>query len=255
MGRTSDVWRALGLPAHALYDGPRQRFRQGDMSDTDSFIDEVTEEVRRDRLYGLLRRYGWIAALVVVLIVGGAAWSEYRKAQTRAAAEALGDDIMSAMAGPTATQRLANLEQIAPGTPEAEAVVAFLAAAEAQQSGNIEGAVALLDTVAVNGDLPPIYMQVAAFKSLVLQAETMDPVMRRQQLEAMAQPGMPLALLAQEQIGLQYIGEGRRDAALDVFQAILQDAGASTDLQQRALQVIVALGGTPDLSNLPGLGN
>jgi fermentation-respiration switch protein FrsA (DUF1100 family) len=42
------------------------------VSDTDSFIDEVTEEVRRDRLFGLMKRYGWIAALAVLLIVGGA---------------------------------------------------------------------------------------------------------------------------------------------------------------------------------------
>ena len=27
----------------------------------DSFIDEVTEDLRRDRLFGLYRRYGWIA--------------------------------------------------------------------------------------------------------------------------------------------------------------------------------------------------
>jgi hypothetical protein len=31
------------------------------MSDTDSFIDEVTEEVRRDRMFFMLKRYGWIA--------------------------------------------------------------------------------------------------------------------------------------------------------------------------------------------------
>jgi len=33
----------------------------GGMSDTDSFINEVTEEVRRDRLYGMFRRWGWFA--------------------------------------------------------------------------------------------------------------------------------------------------------------------------------------------------
>jgi len=49
------------------------------MSDTDSFIDEVTEEVRRDQLYGYLRKYGWIAAVVILAIVCGAAWNEYRK--------------------------------------------------------------------------------------------------------------------------------------------------------------------------------
>lgn len=44
------------------------------MSDTDSFIEEVTEEVRRDRLFGLMRRYGWIAVLAVLLLVGGTAY-------------------------------------------------------------------------------------------------------------------------------------------------------------------------------------
>ena len=52
------------------------------MSDSDSFIDEVTEEVRRDRLFGYFRRYGWIAAVVIVVVVGGAAWNEYQKAQS-----------------------------------------------------------------------------------------------------------------------------------------------------------------------------
>ena len=40
------------------------------MSDTDSFIDEVTEEVKRDRLFATMRKYGWIAVLIVLLLVG-----------------------------------------------------------------------------------------------------------------------------------------------------------------------------------------
>ena len=39
------------------------------MSNPDSFIDEVTEEVRRDRLFRLFRKYGWIGGVVVALIV------------------------------------------------------------------------------------------------------------------------------------------------------------------------------------------
>ena len=57
------------------------------MSNTDSFIDEVNEEVRKDRLFALMRRYGWIAILLVLLLVGGAAFREYRLAQNRAAAQ------------------------------------------------------------------------------------------------------------------------------------------------------------------------
>ena len=39
------------------------------MSNNDSFIDEVNDEVRRDRLYGMVRRYGWIAVVLIALIV------------------------------------------------------------------------------------------------------------------------------------------------------------------------------------------
>jgi len=68
------------------------------VSDTDSFINEVSEEVRRDALYGYLRRYGWIAILVVVLLVGGAAYNEYNKAQTTAASQDAGDQLLTALA-------------------------------------------------------------------------------------------------------------------------------------------------------------
>ena len=51
------------------------------MSDTDRFIDEVTEEVRRDRLFALMRRWGWVAVLIVALIVGGGGWYEWQKHQ------------------------------------------------------------------------------------------------------------------------------------------------------------------------------
>ena len=53
------------------------------MSDTDSFIEEVSEEVRRDRLYNVLRKYAWVGILAVVTIVGGTAYLEFQKEQAR----------------------------------------------------------------------------------------------------------------------------------------------------------------------------
>ena len=51
------------------------------MSNPDSFVDEVTDAVRRDRLFAAFRKYGWIGVVLVVLIVGGAAYNEWQKAQ------------------------------------------------------------------------------------------------------------------------------------------------------------------------------
>ena len=60
-------------------------------------------------------------------------------------------------------------------------------------------------------------------------------------------------LLASEQLALIDIETGDTDAAINRYQAILSDAEVSADLQQRALQVIVALGGQPDLEDTGGL--
>ncbi|MGC3936430.1 hypothetical protein ACOTTU_01345 [Roseobacter sp. EG26] len=225
------------------------------MSDTDSFIDEVNEEVRRDRLFVMLKRYGWIGILLVVLIVGGAAWNEYRKASIRAEAEALGDGMLAALAQGTSAERAQELEQLAPQNAAAKAIVAMLTASEAEQAEDAATAVAQLNAIAVDGEVPQIYRQIASFKALTLQAGTLDANTRRQQFEALSNAGSPLRLLATEQIALIDVSEGKTDAALERYQGILQDAGVTSDLQQRALQVIVALGGTPDLENLPTVEN
>ena len=221
------------------------------MSNTDSFIDEVTEEVRRDRLFGYMRRYGWIAALVVVLIVAGAAWNEYQKAQTRAQAEAFGDAMLSAVENNDAAVRAEQMAAITAESPNAQAVLALLTAAEQVEAGQTEAAVASLNAVATQSDIPQIYRQLASFKALTLQSDTLPADERRQQFEALAQPGSALRLLAEEQLALIDIAEGTPEAAIDRYQRILTDAEATPDLQQRSLQVIVALGGEPDLDNLP----
>ena len=43
------------------------------------------------------------------------------------------------------------------------------------------------------------------------------------------------------------VTEGDADAAIARYQAIISDAETTSDLQQRARQVIVALGGEPEL--------
>jgi len=217
------------------------------MSDTDSFINEVNEEVRRDQLYAKFRRYGWIAVLAIVVVVGGASYNEYSKARDRSAAQALGDEIIAAMAANEAAGRATALGQIEATSPGGAAVLQFMVSAAQSNSEQVDAAVAGLNKVASNGELPEIYRQIAGFKALTLQSETLPANERRLQFEALAQPGAPLRLLAEEQLALIDIAEGQTDAAISRYQAILLDAETSADLQQRAVQVIVSLGGEPEL--------
>ena len=82
------------------------------MSNPESFIDEVTEEVRRDRLFALLRRYGWIGVVAVLALVGGAAWNEITKAQAIARAQAFGDGVLAALEAPDPAARRAALSAV-----------------------------------------------------------------------------------------------------------------------------------------------
>lgn len=220
------------------------------MSDTDSFIEEVTEEVRRDRLFGLFKKYGWIAALAVLLIVGGATWSEWRKAQAQSAAEALGDDMLAALELNDAGARVVALQDIRPvaGPDAGQPVLDFIKASQMAASGDTDGAVEILNAVAVNGDIAEIYRQIAAFKALNLNGSETTDADRRSQYEAMARPGLPLRLLAMEQLALMDVGDGQIEAAITRLQLILDDAQVSAGLQQRAAQVIVALGGIPEIT-------
>ena len=218
------------------------------MSDTDSFIDEVTEEVRRDRLFALYRRYGWIAVLAIVALVGAVAWSEYRQAQSMRAAQALGDQLIAAEQPNDPALRADALAAVQPDSPGGQAVAAFLTADAQLAAGDVDAAAATLDAVANTVDLPPVYRQMAAFKSLLAQSETLPLDDRRAGFEAMAEPGAPLRLLAEEQLALIDIEAGAPDAAIERLQAMLQDAEANGEQLQRAVQVIIALGGTPDLA-------
>lgn len=222
------------------------------MSNTDSFIDEVTEEVRRDRLFALMRRYGWIAILAILLLVGGAAWNELRKARERAAAEAFGDAILAALARPEAEGRAAALDAVAAPNSGGAAVVELLAAAEHAET-DPEAAAARFLAVADRSGVPSVYQQIATLKAVALPDSGLDAETRRARLAPLAGAAGLLRLLAEEQLALIEIETGQREAALERLAALAMDAEATAALRRRVTQVIVALGETPP--ELPGAQN
>jgi hypothetical protein len=213
------------------------------VSDSDSFIDEVAEEVRRDRLFALMRKYGWIGVLIVALIVGGAAFNEYRKARAEASAEAFGDVILAALVSDKADARVAELAKISPGdAPGRAAVLGFMTAAEAESAGNRDASLAALGAIADNASVPANYRQLARLKTVILAGDTLDPAERDSILADLAAPGGPYRALAMEQQALALLSQSKNDEAADLLGKIVQDADATTALQGRVQQLLVALG-------------
>ncbi len=209
------------------------------MSDSDSFINEVTEEVRREKLYGYLRRYGWIGVAAVLLLVGGAAFNEYRAGQERAAAEATGDALLAALEVDDPTARAAAMAGIDTSGPSA-AVALLLRAATLEEAGDAAGAAEVLASLASNGDVPEMYRDLAAFKAAMLPTD--DLAARKANLEALASPGRPFSLLAQEQLAYVALDEGDQAGAIAILERIVEDAAVTRGLRDRAQTLIVALG-------------
>ncbi|ETD81413.1 hypothetical protein ACTTAL_11985 [Rhodobacter capsulatus] len=211
------------------------------MDHTDSFIDEVTEEVRRDRLFAAFRKYGWIGVVAILGLVGGSAYVEWSKTQRQARAEAFGDGILSALEAENPTEALAALPVAGPQGGMRK----LLTAAQAAEDGKVDLALADLRAVAGDATLPDSLRQLARLKAVLVAGAAMGAEARAAELAALAAPGAPFRLMAMEQQALAALDAGDKDGAIAKAREIMAEDGVTSGLQQRATELIVALGGDP----------
>ena len=212
------------------------------MSDTDSFIDEVTDEVRRDRLFGSFRRYGWIAAVMILGLVGATAFNEWSKSAAAQVAQARGDALLDALDMEDDVASVAALIEIS--TQEGGDVVASFLAAGADQSQ----AMSLLGEIAANTDQPEYIRDLARLKL----ATTPDAVSQGEAvliLTDLSTAGGLYRNAATEMLVAIELERGNVDAAVTLLQAHIQDAQATQEQIQRMGELLVALGAKPELAN------
>ena len=215
------------------------------MSDTDSFIEEVSEEVRRDRMFDLFRRFGWIAVAAVLLLVGGAAWNEWSRSKQQTQAEALGDAVVAALQLEDAAQRAAALQDIQSQTADGQAMVQLLSAAELTADNRASDALMQLAAIRDNDEVQSIYRQIAAFKFLVLPISGSSIEDRQSGLEALISSGSALRVLDEEQLALLDIDLGNEADAVARLQRLLEDSEITPGVRRRVTQLITSLGATP----------
>ncbi|MDO5606556.1 MAG: tetratricopeptide repeat protein [Paracoccus sp. (in: a-proteobacteria)] len=212
--------------------------------ESDRFIDEVTEEVRRDRLFLLMRRYGWIGLAVILLIVGGAAWREYDSGRDRAAAQAWGDAVLAAQRADDPAAALAALD-VQGGNADRRTIGRLLAAGAALETGDVAAAGAALEAAA-GGASDRTLRDLARLKAVLATGETMDPAARDAALSELSAPGAPFRLLALEQKAVALAGAGRGEDAVTLIRETLAEDGVSAALRARLTEMMIALGARPD---------
>lgn len=210
------------------------------MSTPDSFIDEVTEEVRRDRLFAAFRKYGWIGVLIVAGIVGGAAWNEWQKAQALSRAQAFGDAVLDGLDLGGPEERRTALAAL-PADGGQVAIRQLLLASDPTEDR--AGTLAALDALAADATQPALYRDLAVLRRVTVAGAEMPLADRRGALEPLTAPGRPFRTLALEQLAYLLVEEAKVPEAITALTALLQDQEAPGGLRRRAAQAITALGG------------
>ena len=208
-------------------------------------FDEVDEELRADRAQQLLKRYGGlivVAALVIVLAAAGwQGWRWYEARQDQAAAL----EYLFAMnltettaAGNSDAKRnagVAALASLAARAPQGYATLALLReAALKADAGDLRGAAVLWDRVSADTSVDPLLRDLASLLWAQHELDTGDPSMVEARLKALAGPDNPWRALADEQIALLDLREGRLEQAKAALRRLTQDATTPAGVRGRA---------------------
>jgi len=212
------------------------------MSDTDGFIAEVTEDVRRDRLFRLFRRFGWIPALVILVLVSGTAYNEWSKSKIAELAQVRGDALRNALDITDELSRNVALNEIA--TQDLNHIIEKFIAAGA----DMESSINFLQEIAANTDQPSFIRDLARLKlTLIPDALTNEDILTV--LNDLSAPGGIYRNAAIEILVAYELEQGNVDTALDLLQAHIMDAEASSMQVRRMSELVVALGSAPELEN------
>ena len=214
------------------------------MSNNESFIQEVSEEVRRDRLYRILKKWGWIGIAVIVALVGGASFNEWNKDSKMNSARNLGDRVLSAVSNKDPIE----LKEIETSNISQDIFIKNLLSAILLSDNKLDASKKALEEIR---DLPGItktYRELNAFKLglLVLKEDNLTGDERFSVFEGLVEPGSPFRLLAKEQQALLHIEQGKLELAIKALSEISVDSETTASLKRRVTQLRISLGGDPN---------
>ena len=214
------------------------------MSNNESFIQEVSEEVRRDRLYRILKKWGWIGIAVIVALVGGASFNEWNKDSKMNSARNLGDRVLSAVANKDPIE----LKDIEISNISQDMFIKNLLSAILLSDNKLDASKMALEEIRDIPGITKTYRELNAFKLglLVLKEGNLTSDERFSVFEGLVEPGSPFRLLAKEQQALILIEQGKLELAIKALTEISVDSETTASLKRRVTQLRISLGGDPN---------
>jgi hypothetical protein len=214
------------------------------LSNNESFMQEVSEEVRKDRFYRILKKWGWVGIALIVALVGGASFNEWNKESKINSARNLGDRVLAAIA----SKDVIDLKEIEIKNVSQDIFIKNLMSVILFSDDKLDAAKKALEEIGGIPGITKTYKDLNAFKLglLLLKSGNLTGEERFGVFEALVEPGSPFRSLAREQQALILIEQGNIKLAIKTLVEITDDSETTDTLRRRVTQLRISLGSDPN---------
>lgn len=215
------------------------------MTDNTAFFREVDEDVRREQLERLWKKYGRaLMGLALVAVIGTGVFTVLRNQQNAKfeAATSQVAEVLQSIKPDNHDEIRTRLAEITPGLPEGQTAIARLYSASlAAAAGKRDDALNELAALFNDSRIDPLYRDLARLTSIQQRLDTDDAAKLRSELEPLMAAGQPWRFSAREAAALLAIKTGDKAAARDLYQQLKDDADTPTSIRERASKLSAIL--------------
>lgn len=212
----------------------------------ETFVREVDENLRRDRMRDLAKSYGkWLVAAIILFLAatgGYLFWQDRQEKQAIADSETISAALDKISSG-NAKAAQAELAPLSDSSNDVTRATALLGRASlALRQNDRKTASDLFRQVAADDGLPQPYRDLAVVRGTMTEYDSLKPDEVIQRLSPLAQPGNPYFGTAGEMTAMAMLAKGDRNGAGQLFAKIAADKQVPGTIRSRAVQIAGSLG-------------
>jgi hypothetical protein len=213
---------------------------------TETFVREVDENLRRDRMRDFFKEYGnWLIAGVCLFLAisGGLIWWNQHQVQKRGEQVEQLAQVDKDIGGGNATKAAPQLDALADsGSKAVRASAQFARAALALQQNDTKQAAATYKAIADDDGMPRPYRDAALIRETALEFDQLKPDEVIARLASLTKAGEPWFGSAGEMTAMALLKQGRSQQAAQLFAAVAKDKSVPDAIRGRAAQVAGSMG-------------
>ena len=214
-------------------------------TENEAFLREVDENLRRDQMTGLARKWGTAGAMVIGLFLMGLAaflwWRSHKAEQAGKDGEQF-VQVMGAAEVGSATPNDPRLVALANSPRDGYRALAKLTQASLTTKDDPAAGAKAYQAIAGDTAMPQPIRDLATVRAVSLQFDSLPPADVVAKLKPLAVATNPWFGTAAELTAMAYLKMNRKDLAGPLFAAITRDSTAPVGLRSRAAGMATALG-------------